>query len=95
MILITRYCNILYIWNMRVSYFATVVSKKFILKALLYKSCVCRIFPFERLVNSNMRNNLSLFILVMQDTWGDPRDPAYDLCSGSRGHCPWYNSWLL
>jgi hypothetical protein len=24
----------------------------------------------------------------MEDTWGVPRDPANDLCSGSRGHCP-------
>jgi hypothetical protein len=39
--------------------------EKFILKALLYESCVYCIFPFERIVNSNMRNALSLFILVM------------------------------
>jgi hypothetical protein len=31
---------------------------------------------------------MSLFMLVMYDTWGVPRDPANDLCSGSRGHCP-------
>jgi hypothetical protein len=65
MILITRYCNILYIWNARVSYFATAMSKSLLLKALLYKSCVCCIFPFERLINSSVRNDLSLFILVM------------------------------
>jgi hypothetical protein len=27
-------------------------------------------------------------MLVTQDTWGVPRDPASDPCSGSRGHCP-------
>jgi hypothetical protein len=65
MILTTRCCDILHICNTRVFYFATVVSKKLVLKALLYKSCVYRIFLFERLVNSNMRNDLSLFILVL------------------------------
>jgi hypothetical protein len=43
-----------------VSYFATFMSKKFVLKVLLYESCVYRIVPFKRLVNSNMRNALSL-----------------------------------
>jgi hypothetical protein len=31
---------------------------------------------------------LSLFMLVIEDTWGVPRDPANDPCSRSRGHCP-------
>jgi hypothetical protein len=31
---------------------------------------------------------LCLYYAWMEDTWGVPRDPACDLCSGSRGHCP-------
>jgi hypothetical protein len=48
-----------------VPYFLTAVSKSLLPKALLYKSYVWRISLFERLVNSNTRNDLSLFILVM------------------------------
>jgi hypothetical protein len=64
MTLITRYCNILYIWNARVSYFATVVSKSLFSKRYCISRAFAAFFPFERLVNSNMRND-SLFILVM------------------------------
>jgi hypothetical protein len=62
---IIQYCNILCICNARVSYCTTAMSKKVVLKALLHKSCVCRIFPFERIINSYVRNDLSLFVLIM------------------------------
>jgi hypothetical protein len=65
MILITRYCNIFVYVECESVLFCDFYVEKFVLKALLYKSCVCHIFPLKRLVNSNMRNALSLFILVM------------------------------
>jgi hypothetical protein len=65
MILITRYCNIFVYVERENVLFCDFYVEKFVLKALLCKSCICRIFPLERLVNSNMRNALSLFILVM------------------------------
>jgi hypothetical protein len=95
MILTTRCYNALCIRNARVSYFATIVSKSLFSKRYCVSRAFAAFFPLKRFVNLNMRNDLSLFILVIEDTWGDPRDPAYDLCSGSRGHCPWYSSWLL
>jgi hypothetical protein len=51
----------------------------------------CDLFFFlhlaQRLVNSK-RRNLSFIYAECKDTWDIPRDPAGDLCSGSRGHCP-------
>jgi hypothetical protein len=41
----------------------------------------------QRLVNS-IRRNLSFYYAKCKDTWDVPRDPASDLCSGSRGHWP-------
>jgi hypothetical protein len=41
----------------------------------------------QRLVNSK-RRNLSFYYAECKDTWDVPRDPAGDLCSDSRGHCP-------
>jgi hypothetical protein len=65
MILITPYCNIFVYVERESVLFCDFDVEKFVLKALLYESCVYRIFPFNRLVNSNMRNALSLFILVI------------------------------
>jgi hypothetical protein len=65
MILITHYCSIFVYVERESVLFCDFYVEKFVLKALLYESCVYGIFPFERLINSNMRNALSLFILVM------------------------------
>jgi hypothetical protein len=65
MTLTTRCCNILYIWNARVFYFATIVSKSLFSKRYCVSRAFATFFSVKRLVNSNMRNDLSLFILVM------------------------------
>jgi hypothetical protein len=65
MILTTRCCNVSCIWNARVSYFANVVSKSLFSKRYCVSRAFAAFFPLKRLVNSNMRNDLSLFILVI------------------------------
>jgi hypothetical protein len=47
MILITHYCNILYIWNMRVSFFATVVSKSLFSKRYCISHAFATFFPLK------------------------------------------------
>jgi hypothetical protein len=61
----TRCCNVLCIWNARVSYFVTVVPKSLFSKRYCVSHAFTAFFPVKRLVNSNMRNDLSLFILVI------------------------------
>jgi hypothetical protein len=65
MTLITRWCNTyVYIWNARVSDFAT-LCLKFVLKALLDESCICRIYSFERLIDSDCEECFVFIILVI------------------------------
>jgi hypothetical protein len=63
MILITRYCNIFVYVERESVLFCDFYVEKLVLKASMYESCVYRIFFFERLINSNMRNALSLLYL--------------------------------
>jgi hypothetical protein len=60
-----------------------------------------QIFPYASddnssydLFPSSEKEELVFYYAECKDTWGVPRDPAGDLCSGSRGHCPIDNSWL-
>jgi hypothetical protein len=48
-----------------VSYFVTVVSKSLFSKRYCVSRAFAAFFCLKRLVNSNMRNDLSLFILVI------------------------------
>jgi hypothetical protein len=63
MILITHYCNIFVYVECESVLFYDFYVEKFVLKALLYESCIYRIFPFEKLIKSNVRNALSLLYL--------------------------------
>jgi hypothetical protein len=55
---------------------------------ILWCSTCDLFFAFGTKTCKLKKEELVFFYAECKDTWDIPRDPAGDLCSGSRGHCP-------